>query len=206
MRAVGARVAVFVSGAGTNLQILLDDAVVAPWIALVVSDREDAPALERARERGVETSVLGPDDYLDRTTYTIALRDLLVERGVEYVVNAGFMRILAAEFAEAFAGRWLNLHPALLPAFPGAHAVRDALAWGVKVTGVTVHLADEEVDHGPIVMQEAVPVLPNDDWDTLEARIHEAEHRLLPAAVRALVQGRLKVEGRIVRVLEGPGP
>ena len=102
----------------------------------------------------------------------------------------------------AFEGRILNVHPALLPAFPGTGAVADALAWGVKVTGVTVHLVDEEVDHGPVVFQEPVEIRPEDDWDSLEARIHEVEHRLLPAAVRALGEGRLVVEGRTVRVLE----
>jgi phosphoribosylglycinamide formyltransferase 1 len=112
--------------------------------------------------------------------------------------------VLGAAFAEAFEGRWLNVHPALLPAFPGAHAVRDALAWGAKVTGVTVHLVDEEVDHGPIVLQEAIAVRDDDDWDSLETRIHEVEHRLLPRAVRALLDDRLKVEGRRVTIVEEP--
>ena len=113
------------------------------------------------------------------------------------------MRVLGKAFADAFAGRWLNVHPALLPVVPGAHAVRDALDWGAKVTGVTVHLVDEEVDHGPIVLQEAVAIRDDDDWDSLEARIHEAEHRLLPRAVRALMEDRLRVEGRHVRIAEG---
>jgi phosphoribosylglycinamide formyltransferase-1 len=114
------------------------------------------------------------------------------------------MRMLGPEVVSAFEGRIVNVHPALLPSFPGAHAVSDALAWGAKVTGVTVHLVDEQMDHGPIVAQEAVPVLPDDDWDSLESRIHEVEHRLLPAAVRAMVEGRLRVEGRSVHVLEEP--
>jgi phosphoribosylglycinamide formyltransferase-1 len=113
------------------------------------------------------------------------------------------MKVIGAAFFEAYAGRFLNVHPALLPSFPGAHAVADALDWGAKVTGVTVHLVDEQVDHGPIVSQQAVPIRDDDDWDSLEVRIHEAEHRLLPAAVRALVEGRLKVEGRRVHVLGG---
>jgi phosphoribosylglycinamide formyltransferase-1 len=112
------------------------------------------------------------------------------------------MRIVGPDVVRAFAGRILNVHPALLPAFPGTTSVADALAWGVKLTGVTVHFVDEEVDHGPIVFQDAVPVLPSDDWDSLEERVHEAEHRLLPAAIRALVEGRITIEGRIVRVLE----
>jgi phosphoribosylglycinamide formyltransferase 1 len=199
---MGARVAVLVSGGGTNLQVLLDDPVIAPWIAVVLSDRPGVRALERAEGRGVETVVLAPGDFADRDAYTAAVRDALQARDIDVVANAGYMRVLGAAFAEAFAGRWLNVHPALLPAFPGAHAVADALGWGVKVTGVTVHLVDEEVDHGPIVAQEAVEVREDDDWDSLEARVHEVEHRLLPAAVKALVEGRLRVEGRHVRVRE----
>jgi phosphoribosylglycinamide formyltransferase-1 len=199
---MGARVAVLVSGGGTNLQVLLDDPVIAPWIAVVLSDRPGVRALERAGERGVETVVLAPGDFADREAYTAAVRDALLARDIDVVANAGYMRVLGAAFAEAFAGRWLNVHPALLPAFPGAHAVADALGWGVKVTGVTVHLVDEEVDHGPIVAQEAVEVRDDDDWDSLEARVHEVEHRLLPAAVKALVEGRLEVEGRHVRIRE----
>jgi phosphoribosylglycinamide formyltransferase-1 len=199
---MGARVAVLVSGGGTNLQVLLDDPVIAPWITVVLSDRPGVRALERAAERGVETVVLEPADYGDRETYTAAVRDALLARDIDVVANAGYMRVLGAAFAEAFAGRWLNVHPALLPAFPGAQAVADALEWGVKVTGVTVHLVDEEVDHGPIVAQEAVEVRGDDDRDSLEARVHEVEHRLLPAAVKALVEGRLEVEGRHVRIRE----
>ena len=199
---MGSRIAVLVSGGGTNLQALLDDRGIAPAIAVVLSDRPRVRALERAAGRDVETVVLEPASFEDREAYTVAVRDALRSRNVGIVVNAGYMRVLTATFAEAFAGRWLNVHPALLPSFPGAHAVADALAWGVKVTGVTVHLVDEEVDHGPIVAQEAIVVHDDDDWDSLEARVHEVEHRLLPAAVRALMEGRLDVEGRRVRIGE----
>jgi phosphoribosylglycinamide formyltransferase 1 len=130
------------------------------------------------------------------------VRDALLEHDVEIAVNAGYMRVLTGTFADAFPGRWLNVHPALLPSFPGAHAVADALAWGAKVTGVTVHIVDEEVDHGPIVSQEAIEVRDDDDWDSLEARVHEVEHRLLPAAVRALMDGRMEIDGRHVRIRE----
>jgi phosphoribosylglycinamide formyltransferase-1 len=146
--------------------------------------------------------VVEPSAFGDREAYSGAIRDALVRRGIDVVVNAGFMRVLSRSFADAFDGRWLNVHPALLPAFPGAHAVADALAWGVKVTGVTVHLVDDQVDHGPVVAQEAIEVRPDDDWDSLEARVHEVEHRLLPSAVRALIEGRLRVEGRRVTVRE----
>ena len=200
MRRVGARIAVLVSGRGTNLQTLLDDPAIAPSIAVVLSDRPGVRALERARARDVETTVIEPAHFPDRAAYTVAVRDSLLEREVDVVVNAGYMRVLTAAFAEAFEGRWLNVHPALLPAFPGAHAVADALAWGAKVTGVTVHFVDEEVDHGPVVAQEAVDVRDDDDRESLEARVHEVEHRLLPEAVRALLEGRLEVDGRRVRV------
>jgi len=201
---VNARVAVLASGSGTNLQALMDHPVVGPWITLAVSDREDARALERARARGVAAVFVDPKAHADRASFDRAVLAVLGEHDIEYVALAGFMRILTPELVRAYAGRMLNLHPALLPAFPGAHGVRDALDWGVKVTGVTVHLVDEELDHGPIVAQEAVPVLPGDDWDSLEARIHEAEHRIYPQALRALAEGRIKVEGRIVHVLEEP--
>lgn len=197
-----ARLAVLASGEGTNLQALLDDAVVGPWVALLASDRAGAGALERARARGVEAVFLDPKAHPDRAGFDHALLDLLRDRAIDVVALAGFMRLVGPNLVRAFDGRMLNVHPALLPAFPGTSSVADALAWGVKVTGVTVHFVDEQVDHGPIVFQEAIPVLPDDDWDTLEARVHEVEHRLFPAAVRALVEGRIRVDGRVVRVLE----
>jgi phosphoribosylglycinamide formyltransferase-1 len=199
---MGRRIAVLVSGGGTNLQALLDDPAIAPSIVVVLSDRPGVRALERASGRGVDTVVVEPAVFDDREAYTVAVRDALLEHGVDIVVNAGYMRVLTGTFADAFPGRWLNVHPALLPSFPGAHAVADALAWGAKVTGVTVHLVDEEVDHGPIVSQEAIDVRDDDDWDSLETRVHEVEHRLLPAAVRALVDGRIEVDGRHVRIRE----
>ncbi|HSJ50818.1 MAG TPA: phosphoribosylglycinamide formyltransferase [Actinomycetota bacterium] len=198
---VEARLAVLASGGGTNLQALLDDPVVGPWVVVAVSDRPEAFALERARRRGVDAVVVDPAAHPDRAALDRAVLALLREREVDVVALAGYMRIVGPELVRAFEGRLLNVHPALLPAFPGTSSVADALAWGVKVTGVTVHLVDEEVDHGPIVFQEAIEVLPDDDWDSLEARVHEVEHRLLPAAVRALVEGRLAVEGRHVRVM-----
>jgi phosphoribosylglycinamide formyltransferase-1 len=198
-----ARIAVLASGGGTNLQALLDHPAIGPWIALVLSDRADAFALERARRAGV------PAITLHNASAPAALDEplagLLRERGIDTVVLAGFMRIVGPAFVHAFDGRILNVHPSLLPAFPGGHAVADALAYGSKVTGVTVHLVDEEVDHGPIVFQEPVPIRDDDVWDTLEVRIHETEHRLLPRAVIALVEGRLKVDGRRVHVIGEPG-
>ena len=202
MRHVTARVAVLASGAGTNLQALLDDPVVGAWVALVISDRSDANALDRARARAAEAVHVDPAGFADRSAFDHALVEALRDHAIDIVALAGYMRIAGPELVGAFRGRILNVHPALLPAFPGTRAVADALAWGVKLTGVTVHLVDEEVDHGPVVFQEAVEIRPDDDRDALEERIHEAEHRLLPAAVRALGQGRVVVEGRTVRVLQ----
>ena len=202
MRRVTARVAVLASGGGTNLQALLDDPAVGPSVVLALSDRPDAGALERARARSVEAMHLDPATFPDRAAFDRGVLEVLREREIDIVALAGFMRILGPELVGAFRGRMLNVHPALLPAFPGAQAVADALDWGVKVTGVTVHLVDEKVDHGPVVLQEAIEVQPDDDWNSLEARVHEVEHRLLPAAVRALAERRLVVEGRTVRVLQ----
>jgi phosphoribosylglycinamide formyltransferase 1 len=199
VRRVDARIAVFASGSGTNLQALLDDPVIRPWVALVVSDRPEAYALERARAAAVETLVL---DLRAADVFDEGLIEPLRGHRIDVVVLAGFMRVLGSAFVDAFDGRILNVHPSLLPSFPGAHAVADALVYPAKVTGVTVHLVDEEVDHGPIVFQEAIAIRDDDVWDTLEPRVHEIEHRLLPAAVRALVEGRLKVEGRRVHVLD----
>lgn len=202
MRHVTARVAVLASGAGTNLQALLDDPVVGTWVALVISDRSDAYALDRARARAVEAVRVDPAGFADRSAFDHALVGTLRDHAIDIVALAGYMRIAGPELVGAFRDRMLNVHPALLPAFPGTSAVADALAWGVKVTGVTVHLVDEQIDHGPVVFQEAIEIAPDDDRDSLEERVHEAEHRLLPAAVRALGEGRLVVEGRNVRVLQ----
>ena len=202
MRRVTARVAVLASGGGTNLQALLDDPAVGRSVVLALSDRPDAGALERARARSVEAMHVDPATFPDRAAFDRGVLEVLREREIDIVALAGFMRILGPELVGAFRGRMLNVHPALLPAFPGAQAVADALDWGVKVTGVTVHMVDEQIDHGPVVFQEAIEIAPDDDRNSLEERVHEAEHRLLPAAVRALGEGRLVVEGRNVRVLQ----
>jgi phosphoribosylglycinamide formyltransferase 1 len=197
------RVAVLVSGHGSNLQALLDAAGPGSGMAVVLvgADRPGAYGLERARRAGVETAVVRPADHPDRESFDLALRDLVAAARPDVVCLAGFMRILGPGFVRAFPDRILNTHPSLLPAFRGAHAVRDALAYGVKVTGCTVHLVDEEVDHGPVLFQAAVPVEPGDDEDSLHERIKREEHRLLPLAVRLVAEGRVRVEGRHARVL-----
>jgi phosphoribosylglycinamide formyltransferase-1 len=198
---VDSRVAVLASGAGSNLQALLDDPHVGPAVVLVVSDRPEAGALERARARGVEAVALSPTGFATREAFDRGLLELLEDAGVEVVLLAGFMRILGPVVVRGFPDRMLNIHPSLLPAFPGAHPVRDALAWGARVTGVTVHLVDEEVDHGPIVLQESVAIEAGDDEERLHGRIREVEHRIYPRAARLLGEGRLKVEGRRLHVL-----
>ena len=199
-----ARIAVLVSGSGTNLQALLLDPVIAPHVALVLSDRPAILALARAAEAGVETLVIEPDRFRDRDAFSRAVAEELERREIDLLVSAGYMRILGPEVVKRWHQRFLNVHPALLPSFPGMHGVRDALAYGVKTTGVTVHFVDDGVDSGPIVLQESVEVRDDDSWDTLETRIHEVEHRLLPAAVRALIAGRITIDGRHVRIAEAP--
>ena len=197
------RVGVLASGRGSNLQAILDAARREDFpagVAVVVSDRERAAALERAARAGVPAVFLNPKDFADRGAYDGALERLLREHGVELVCLAGFMRILTPAFVRAFAGRILNIHPALLPAFPGLNAQRQALEHGVRVAGATVHFVDEGVDTGPIVLQASVPVHPDDTEESVSARILVEEHRLYPEAVRLFALGRLTLVGRRVRV------
>ena len=167
----------------------------------MISDRERAVALERARAAGVEAVWVNPKDFGDRAAFDAALVRELQARKVGLVCHAGYMRILSPVYCRAFAGRALNIHPSLLPAFPGLHAQRQALEHGVKVSGATVHFSEEGVDTGPIVLQAAVPVLPDDSEETLSARILVEEHRLYPAAVRLFAEGRLEIVGRRVIVV-----
>jgi phosphoribosylglycinamide formyltransferase-1 len=204
---VSARLAVGVraSGRGSNLQALLE-ACAAPRfparIAVVVSDREQALALERAEAAGVPAVWVSPKDFGDRAAWEAAVIAELRARDVGLVCLAGFMRLLSPAFVRAFHGRILNIHPSLLPAFPGLHAQRQALDHGVRVAGATVHFVDEGLDSGPIVLQAAVAVEPGDTEDTLAARILTEEHRLYPAAVRLFAEGRLEIAGRRVIVKE----
>jgi phosphoribosylglycinamide formyltransferase-1 len=201
-------IGVLVSGRGSNLQAILE-ACARPGfparVAVVISDRERAVALERARAAGVEALWINPKDFADREAFDRALVQELNARGVGLVCSAGFMRILSPVYVRAFAGRSLNIHPSLLPAFPGLHAQRQALDHGAKVAGATVHFTDEGMDSGPIVLQAAVPVEPGDTEETLSARILVQEHRLYPEAIRLFAEGRLRIEGRRVIVTPGVG-
>ena len=191
------RVAVLVSGEGSNLQALLDRAHGRDGVEVVAvaSNRATARGLERARTAGVEAGVFDASDYPDRGQRDDALADWLEQRRVALIVLAGFMEILGAPFIRRFEGRIINVHPALLPAFPGVRAIEQALDYGVKVVGVTVHFVDEGVDSGPIILQEAFDVVPySRDIAAIEERIHEIEHRLLPRAVRLIAAGRVRID------------
>ena len=195
---------VLASGRGSNLQAILE-ACARPGfparVAVVISDRERAAALERARAAGVEAVWVNPKDFGDREAFDRALVHELQGRGVGLVCQAGFMRILSPVYVRAFAGRALNVHPSLLPAFPGLHAQRQALDYGARVSGATVHFVEESVDTGPIVLQAAVPVEVSDTEESLAARILEQEHRIYPEAIRLFAEGRLRIQGRRVMVL-----
>jgi phosphoribosylglycinamide formyltransferase-1 len=177
-------IGVLVSGEGTNLQALVDDGL--PIVA-VASNRADARALERAAAVGIATAAFELDAYRDREGRDAAMAEWLAARGVDLVVCAGYMHLLTDRFLERFPDRIVNVHPALLPRFPGTHPIDDALAAGVHETGATVHYVDAGVDTGPVIRQEAVAVEPDDTVETLRARIQRVEHRLLPAVIRELI-------------------
>ncbi|MEK9660189.1 MAG: phosphoribosylglycinamide formyltransferase [Alphaproteobacteria bacterium] len=192
------KLGVLISGRGSNMQALIDacrDPAYPAEIALVIANRADAGGLKRAAESGIATAMIPHRDYPDRQSFDAALDAALRDAGVELVCLAGFMRLLTASFVTSWHDRIVNIHPSLLPAFKGAHAHADVLAAGVKISGCTVHIVRPEMDDGPIIVQAAVPVLPGDTEDTLAARVLEAEHRCYPFAVRALAEGRVKVNG-----------
>jgi phosphoribosylglycinamide formyltransferase-1 len=194
---------VLVSGGGSNLAALLaahSDPAFGARVVGVLSDDPTAGGLDVARAAGVATAVVRPADFPDRAAWDLALANAVGVFGPTLVVSAGFMRILGASFLARFAGRVVNTHPALLPAFPGAHGVRDALAYGVRVTGCTVHLVDEGVDTGPIIAQRAVEVLDDDDEASLHERIKTVERALLVDVVGRIARGDLTVERRRVRL------
>ena len=196
---------VLCSGRGTNLQSILaavDSGQIPAPVGVVLTDKPDAKALERAEKAGIPHFCVNRKQYMDKQAFEEALVGKLREHGVTLVILAGFMRILSPYFVHEFPGRILNIHPSLLPSFGGAHAHRDVLAYGVKVSGCTIHFVDEGMDSGPIILQTAVPVMDDDDEDALAARVVEQEHKLYPRAISLLLHGKLKIEGRKVRILE----
>jgi phosphoribosylglycinamide formyltransferase 1 len=200
---VSFKIAVLISGEGTNLQALLDSVHGRDGIQIVavVSSRADARGLERARRAGVETGVFALADHPDRAARDRALAGWLDERGPDLLVMAGFMELLTPEFIRRYAGRMINVHPALLPAFPGVRAIEQALDYGVKVGGVTIHFVDEGVDTGPVLLQEAFELPYHRDIAAIEQRVHEIEHRLLPRAVRLIAEGRVRIDSHNPRLV-----
>ena len=198
------KIGVLLSGSGTNLQAIIDAAAndgLPVDIVQVVSSRPDAYGIERARKAGIPVTVLNRDVYADPEAADARIVEALRAAGAQYVVMAGYMRKVTPVMLDAFPDRVLNLHPALLPSFKGAHAIQEAFDAGVKVTGVTVHFANEDYDKGPIVAQRAVEVREDDTLETLEARIHEVEHELYPQVLRLVAEGRIGVgEDRKVHV------
>ena len=193
------RIAVLISGRGSTLQSIIDAigaGALDAAIAIVVSNRADAAGLLRAREAGIEAVHLDPRKHADREAYDRAIVDLLRARAVDLVCLAGFMRLVGAALLEAFPNRMLNVHPSLLPSFPGLEAQRQAIEHGVGISGATVHLVTAGLDDGPIVLQSAVPVLPDDTIDALSARILIEEHKIYPEAIRVVLGGGWRVEGR----------
>lgn len=195
------RIGVLLSGRGSNFEALADSVaagrIPSAEIAVVVSNREGAPGIERARARGIPALVI-PSKGLEREAYDKLVAAALVEKRVDLVCLAGYMRLLSAYFVAAFPNRILNIHPSLLPAFPGLEAQRQALEHGAKFSGCTVHFVDENLDAGPIVMQAVVPIKDADTPETLAERILREEHRIYSEAVRIVLEGRYRIEGRRV--------
>jgi phosphoribosylglycinamide formyltransferase 1 len=198
------RIVVLASGSGSNLQAVLDQlhgGEEGIEVVGVGSDKPDARALERARQAGVETEVFPTSEYEDRAARDRALGDWIEERRADLVVLAGYMQLLSPEFVGRFRNRVINVHPALLPAFPGIDAVQQAIDHGSKITGVTIHFVDEGVDSGPIILQRPVPVAPSRDWDETERAIHATEHELLPETIRLIAAGRVRIDEENPRVV-----
>jgi phosphoribosylglycinamide formyltransferase-1 len=196
-------IAVLVSGSGTNLQAIIDavkSGYIPAKIALVVSDQRGAFALQRAQKAGIETLILDKKDFATREDFDKEISKNLKKKGVGLVVLAGFMRLLSPAFIKEYRNRIVNVHPALLPAFKGTRGIKDALEYGAKVTGVTVHFVDEELDNGPVILQRAVEVKGDDTEEALLERVHAQEHKIYPEAIKLFVEGRLKVEGRKVSI------
>ncbi|TLM72993.1 MAG: phosphoribosylglycinamide formyltransferase [Actinobacteria bacterium] len=197
------RLGVLISGSGTNLQAIMDACSagsLAAEVVVVISNKEAAYGLERARKAHIDAVFVDRTAYTTMAEYNLTIRDVLKAHEVDYVVMAGYMRLLGREVLAEYPMRVLNIHPALLPSFPGASGLHDAWEYGVKVTGVTVHFADERFDAGPVIAQEAVEIREDDTIESVEARIHEAEYRLYPRALQWLAEGRVSVEGRRVRI------
>ncbi len=199
------RIAVFASGFGSNLQALIDynkKYGLNGDIVLVFSNNKDAIALERAKKNKIKSVFMDSTKYSGREKYDSKIIETLEEEKIDLVVLAGYMLLLSQEFARKFKNKILNIHPALLPSFKGTNGIKDAYQYGVKVTGVTVHFVDGELDSGPIILQEAFPIDPDDSIEELEEKIHKVEHKIYPEAVKYFCEDRLKIDGRMVKILD----
>lgn len=197
-------IGILASGRGSNLQSIIDSiesGELKANISMVMSDRENAFALDRADNHNIDSLYINPKQYESKEKYEQELVGIFKENGVELVVMAGFMRILGPYFIKHFRKRVMNIHPSLLPSFPGLHPQRQALEYGVKVSGCTVHFADEGMDTGPIILQAVVPVLDDDDEDSLSSRILDEEHRIYPQAIKLFSEDKLKIEDRAVKII-----
>jgi phosphoribosylglycinamide formyltransferase-1 len=199
------RLGVLASGRGSNFQSIIDaidSKTLTAEIALLITDNPDAPAIQRAKRHHIEYLAITPKEFNSRDAFYTKVAAELNERDVDLVLLAGFMRIVGKPLIEAFPDRIMNIHPALLPAFPGLHGQKQAVEYGAKVSGCTVHFVDEGMDTGPVIIQAAVPVYHDDTEETLSERILKFEHKIYPEAVRLFSEGRIEVDGRIVRIKE----
>ena len=200
------RIGVLISGSGTNLQAIIDaseSGALNADVVVVISNHEGARGLVRAKDHGIDAVHIDRGSYASIREYNAAIRDILRDHVVDVVAMAGYMRLLGNEVLDFFPNRVVNLHPALLPSFPGANGIHDAFDYGVKVTGVTVHFANENFDEGPIIAQEPVIIAEDDTVEMLEAKIHEVEHRLFPKVLQWMAEGRIEIVGRKVRIAPG---
>ncbi len=202
-------IAVLISGSGSNLQSIIDDIEAGSLdadIKMIISNKPEAYALERARKHNIPSTVVKHGDFETREAFEQALLDVLEPLQIDLVVLAGFMRVLTSHFLQAYSMRIINIHPALLPSFPGIHVQKKAVEYGAKFSGCTVHFVDEGTDTGPIIIQAVVPLLDEDTDETLAARILKEEHKIYPRAIQLIAEGKLIVEGRRVLVKEGSPP
>lgn len=197
-------IAIFASGKGSNFAAIMKavhQGALKAHVSLLVCDNPKAPVLAKARKAGVKSLIIIPDAFSSKEPFEKAIISHLKQEKIDVIALAGFMRILSPAFVRAFKNRILNIHPALLPSFKGSSAIKDAFTYGATVTGVTVHFVDEKVDHGPIILQECIPITADDDLASLEAKIHRLEHRIYPRVIKLLLEKKLKVTGRRVKII-----
>lgn len=198
--------AVFASGRGSNFLAIakaVKSGKIKISLALLVCDNPGAPVLDKAKRLGIKVALVKRQDFVSKKDFEAKVIKYLKENNVNLVAMAGFMRMLSIDFVRAYRNRIINIHPSLLPSFKGGHAIKDAFFYGAKVTGVTVHFVDEEMDHGPIILQSAIEIKEKDTLDSLEKKIHKIEHKLYPQAIKLIVQGKIKLVGRSVRIKAG---